>query len=201
MPQLSRSLVHEIPCPADRQTPALPTARLGEAGLCFCALQQCMTLQQPQDSQQSFTTPHALPSSQGATHAARPAPSRYGNIPQIVASREVAHFFLFNAINSQVMFSCIFSTAAETRETFPFFLKQGRNSQPFIPWMLKKQPGDTCHKKTVESAAINEYSCSESETCCWLMLGADTAPSRVSRSLPLPDHAQFSQCISDKDVI
>lgn len=199
MPQLSRSLVHEISCPADRQTPALPTARLGEAGLCFCALQQCMTLQQPQDSQQSFTTPRAPSSSQGATHAAGPAPSRYGNIPQIVTSREVARFFLFNAINSQVMFSCIFSTAAETRETFLFF--KSRQKLPAIPWMLKKQPGDTCHKKTVESAAINEYSCSESDTCCWLMLGADTALSRVSRSLPLPDHAQFPQCISDKDVI
>ena len=98
------------------------------------------------------------------------------------------------------MFSCIFSTTAETRETFLFV--KVRQTLPAIPWMLKKQPGDTCHKKQrVESAAINEYSCFESETHCRLMLGADLAPSCLSRSLALPDHAQFPQCVSDKDII
>ena len=142
MPQLSRSLVHEIPCPADGQTSAPQMARAGEAGLCFHALERCMTLQQLQHSRRSFAT---LPApSHGATQAATPAPSHYGNAPQIVTSREVARFFLCNTINRVRLCFHAFFLPLQKQEKLNFFLKQGRHSQPF--------PG--CSKNNQEILAI-----------------------------------------------
>ena len=82
-----------------------------------------MTLQQLQHSRRSFATIPAPSLPHGATQAATPTPSHYGNAPQIVTSREVAHFFLCNTINRVRSCFHAFFPPLQKQEKLFFLLK------------------------------------------------------------------------------
>lgn len=94
----------------------------GEAGLCFCALEQCRTLEELQHSQQSFATFPAS-SSPPQSHTCSNTHSHHHNAPQIMTSREVVHFFLFNIINRIKLPFMHFFHCCRNKRNFSIFFK------------------------------------------------------------------------------
>lgn len=125
VPQLSHSLLHQIPCTGDGEISALPMEkehRGGKLGSAFVPWNSAGPCSSSNTHNRALQLSLLRPHPHRATHAATPTPPRYHSAPQITISTEVVRFFLFNTINRiKSCFHALFPLLQKQEEFFYFF--------------------------------------------------------------------------------